>query len=96
MQGIAPCKSLPSRRRISPSDSLGLSIQFRDDVAIGISAKREFTFSGRNLVGMPAAQAIMLAGGETGRDAGEPIDFVQTACGLEIYEEAGRVLMVSL
>jgi hypothetical protein len=78
------------------SDNLGLSIQFQDDVVIAITAKREFAFSGVNLVGMPAEQAISLAGSETGRDAGYPIDFVQTSSGLELYEEDGHVLMVVL
>src|SRR5450631_508981 len=75
------------------SDSLGLSVQFQDDVAIAITAKREFTLGGLNLVGMPAQQAIVLAGGETGRNSGVPIDFVDTLSGLELYEEDGHVLM---
>ena len=78
------------------SDALGLSVQFWREIVIAITAKHGFFLDGANLIGMSADEAIRRGGGEVSRDGGDPIDIVSTTRGLELYEEAGRILMVVL
>jgi hypothetical protein len=76
------------------SDELGLIAVLRDAVVVTIMAGREFLVDGVDLIGMPSADAISLAGGEVAREDWSRDDFVETASGIELGERDGVIFTV--
>jgi hypothetical protein len=76
------------------SDELGLIAVLRDAVVWQIMAGREFLVDGVDLIGMPAADAVSLAGGEVAREDWSREAFVETASGIELGERDGAIFTV--
>jgi len=78
------------------SDELGLITVLRDAVVVQIMAVREFLVDGVDLIGMPTAEAISLAGGEVAREDWSRENFIETGSGIELGERGGAIFMVSV
>jgi hypothetical protein len=78
------------------SSEVGLTVQFYEDVAVSISARRQFWVGGENLIGLTEGAAVRHAGPEVSREGDEGFAFVRTASGLELSISDGVVTAVDL
>jgi hypothetical protein len=78
------------------SSDCGLTVQFYDDGAVSITARRQFWVGGENLIGLTDEAAVRHAGPQVSREGDEGFAFVTTTSGLELSISDGVVTAVGL